>query len=282
MEPSPDSTKNGIWECPHRFRNNHRLYITMSPPTQNNSQTWAWNLAVLMSFLFLVYLPGKEVFLLSQEQSGGYRELLALLPSGIFYTLLVTLLGSASAIVVGLLVGLAKLSDNPFVRVPASFYIEVLRGIPLLVLLFYIYYALGEFIHMPALTAAVAGFGFSYGAYMADVFRAGIEAVPKEQGEAARSLGMNEKQAMFQVILPQALRTIIPAVGNQTLGMLKDTSLVSVLAISDILRVGNEYATKHFNFFETYTYVALTYLLLTLLLSRLVHKLEFHYRIENK
>jgi polar amino acid transport system permease protein len=253
--------------------------MSTSSTTQNksSSQSWAWNLAVLMSFVFLVYLPAKEIFL-TKEQSGGYIDLLALLPSGIFYTLLVTLLGSASAIVVGLLVGLGKLSNNPLIRVPVSFYIEVLRGIPLLVLLFYIYYALGEFIHMPALVAAVAGFGFSYGAYMADVFRAGIEAVPKEQGEAARSLGMNEKQAMFQIILPQALRTIIPAIGNQTLGMLKDTSLVSVLAISDILRVGNEYATKHFNYFETYTYVALTYLLLTLLLARGVHKLESRYR----
>jgi polar amino acid transport system permease protein len=251
--------------------------MSIPPPTPKNTQPWAWNLAVLMSFFFLVYLPANEVFT-AKEQSGGYTELLLLLPSGIFYTLLVTLLGSISAILVGLLVGLGKLSDNPFIRVPISFYIEILRGIPLLVLLFYIYYALGEFIHMPALVAAVAGFGFSYGAYMADVFRAGIEAVPKEQGEAARSLGMNEKQAMFQVILPQALRTIIPAIGNQTLGMLKDTSLISVLAISDILRVGNEYATKHFNYFETYTYVALTYLFLTLLLSRLMHKLENHFR----
>ena len=141
----------------------------MSSSSQKKSQTWAWNLAILMSFLFLVYLPAKEVFF-AKEQSGGYVELFSLLPSGIFYTLLVTLLGSASAIVVGLLVGLGKLSDNPFIRIPVSFYIEVLRGIPLLVLLFYIYYALGEFIHMPALAAAVAGFGFSYGAYMADIY----------------------------------------------------------------------------------------------------------------
>jgi polar amino acid transport system permease protein len=243
----------------------------MIETSQMKTRNWAWNLAVMMSFLFLVYLPAKEVFI-AKEQSGGYVELLSLLPSGVFYTLLVTLLGSTSAIVVGLLVGLGKLSKNPLIRIPVSFYTEVLRGVPLLVLLFYIYYALGEFIHMPALVAAVAGFGFSYGAYMADVFRAGIEAVPQEQGEAARSLGM------MQVILPQALRTIIPAIGNQTLGMLKDTSLVSVLAISDILRVGNEYATKHFNYFETYTYVALTYLLLTLLLARGVHNLENRYR----
>lgn len=249
-------------------------------PKNINSQTWAWNIAALVSFVFLVYLPSKEA-LTTINQSGGYLDLLLLLPEGIFYTLLVTFLGSSAAIFVGLVVGLGKLSKNSAVRFSVSFYTEILRGIPLLVLLFYIYYALGEFFHMPALFAAVAGFGFSYGAYMADVFRSGIEAVPKEQGEAARSLGMNEKQALTQIILPQSMRTIIPAIGNQTLGMLKDTSLVSVLAISDILRVGNEYATKHFNFFETYTYVALTYLLITLLLSRIVYKLEFRYRIEN-
>ena len=245
-----------------------------------SSQTWAWNIAILFSIIFLIYLPSKEA-LSASKPSGGYQELLSLLPSGIFYTLLITFLGSCAAVFVGLLVGLGKLSNNPIIRFPVSLYTEILRGVPLLVLLFYIYYALGEFVHMPAILAAVAGFGFSYGAYMADVFRSGIEAVPKEQGEAARSLGMNEKQALTQIILPQSMRTIIPAVGNQTLGMLKDTSLVSVLAISDVLRVGNEYATKHFNFFQTYTYVALTYLLLTLILSRIVHKLEFRYRIEN-
>jgi polar amino acid transport system permease protein len=276
MDPSSPKRGWGDLQPSAQYAAN-KTYETMTHSSQIKKQSWAWNLAVMMSFLFLVYLPAKEVFI-AKEQSGGYVELLSLLPSGVFYTLLVTLLGSTSAIVVGLLVGLGKLSKNPFIRIPVSFYTEVLRGVPLLVLLFYIYYALGEFIHMPALVAAVAGFGFSYGAYMADVFRAGIEAVPKEQGEAARSLGMNEKQAMFQVTLPQALRTIIPAIGNQTLGMLKDTSLVSVLAISDILRVGNEYATKHFNYFETYTYVALTYLLLTLLLARGVQNLESRYR----
>ena len=249
------------------------------PDSENlYSQKWAWNIAVLASIFFLVYLPSKESFSTS-DQSGGYLELLLLLPAGIYYTLLVTLLGSFTAILVGLLVGLGKLSKNPAIRITVSFYIEILRGIPLLVLLFYIYYALGEFIHIPPLVAAVTGFGFSYGAYMADVFRSGIEAVPKEQAEVARSLGMNEKETLTKIVLPQAMRTIIPAIGNQTLGMLKDTSLVAVLAISDILRVGNEYATKHFNFFETYTYVALTYLLLTLLLSQLVHKLEYRYRI---
>ena len=160
----------------------------MNSVSQINTQNWAWNIAVLISFILLIYLPAHET-LIAKEQSSNYLELFLLLPSGVFYTLLVTLLGSASAIIVGFLVGLGKISNNSFIRVSVSLYTEVLRGVPLLVLLFYIYYALGEFIHMPALVAAVAGFGFSYGAYMADVFRAGIEAIPKTQGEAARSLG---------------------------------------------------------------------------------------------
>ncbi|MDH5763816.1 MAG: amino acid ABC transporter permease [Nitrospinota bacterium] len=251
---------------------------TSKPAHANTMTHWGWNAAVLLSFAFLVYLPAQEVFL-AREVEGGYLALLKLLPTGIAYTLGVTILGSAAAIAVGLGVGLAKLSRNKAVLMAASLYTEILRGIPLLVLLFYIYYALGEFFSIPKLAAAVAGFGFCYGAYMADVFRAGVEAIPREQGEAARTLGMNERQAMFQIILPQAMRTIVPAVGNQTLGMLKDTSLVSVLAISDILRVANEYATRHFNYFETYTYIALTYLALTLLLAKGVAWLEQRARI---
>ena len=102
-----------------------------------SSQTWAWNIAVLASILFLVYLPSKEA-LSTSDQSGGYLELLSLLPAGIYYTLLVTFLGSSAAIFVGLLVALGKLSKSPVIRLTVSFYTEILRGVPLLVLLFYI------------------------------------------------------------------------------------------------------------------------------------------------
>lgn len=241
--------------------------------TRVQPQHWAWNIVVLSSFVLLVYLPAGEMFQ-SDGTTKNYLALLPLLPEGIGVTLAVTVCGSVSAILMGLLIAFGKLSRLRWVQVISSIYTEILRGVPLLVLLFYIYYALGQYLDIPAFAAAVLGFGLCYGAYMADVFRAGIEAIPKEQGEAARSLGMTERQAMFKIILPQAMRTIVPAIGNQTLGMVKDTSLVSVLAITDILRVGNEYATKHFNYFETYTYIALTYLLLTLLLSRLVLTLE--------
>jgi len=247
--------------------------MTQSKRKSENVTRFAWNLVVVASFVLLVYLPAEDMFM-QRAVPGSYLGLLQLLPIGVLYTLGVTLAGSLSAILVGLIVAFGKLSEKPALRLIASLYTETLRGIPLLVFLFYIYYALGEVFNVPKLIAAVVGFGLSYGAYMADVFRAGIEAVPKEQGEAARSLGMNPRQAMFEIILPQALRTIVPAIGNQTLGMLKDTSLVSVLAISDILRVANQYAATHFNYFETYTYVALVYLLLTLLMSKGVDLLE--------
>lgn len=244
----------------------------MNPTKKDQHTHIAWNILVGASLVLLVFLPMKSAG--APSSGGDFLTLARLLPTGIAYTLGITLMSSLTAIVVGFVVGMGMLSNRPGVRVAVSLYTEALRGIPLLVLLFYIYYALGEFFAVPALAAAVIGFGFCYGAYMADVFRAGVQAVPKEQAEAARSLGMTEKQALMQIVMPQALRTIVPAVGNQTLGMLKDTSLVSVLAITDILRVGNEYATRHFNYFETYTYIALLYLFLTLLMSRVVQMIE--------
>ncbi len=244
------------------------------------AQNKAWNILFFGSLFFLIVLPLRDYHSIS-EGPGYFWKLTQVLPSGIAYTALVTFSGSAVAIAVGLLVGLGKLSKNKIFVTGASLYTEALRGIPLLVLLFYVYYALGEYIQVPALGAAILSFGFCYGAYMADVFRAGIEAIPPEQLEAARSLGLNYKQAMRKIVLPQAMRTIIPSIGTQTLGMLKDTSLVSVLAIADILRIGNEFAAKNFNYFETYTFVALTYLFLTLLMARAVSYLENRFTLKS-
>ena len=243
------------------------------------AQNKAWNILFFGSLLFLILLPFRDYYFIS-EGSGYFWKLAQALPSGIAYTSLITFSGSTLAIALGLLVGIGKLSKNQILATGASLYTETFRGIPLLVLIFYVYYALGEYIQIPALGAAILSFGFCYGAYMADVFRAGIEAIPPEQLEAARSLGLSYNQAMRKIVLPQAMRTIIPSLGNQTLGMLKDTSLVSVLAIADILRVGNEFAAKNFNYFETYTYVALTYLFLTLLMAQAVNYLEYHFTLK--
>jgi len=109
---------------------------------------------------------------------------------------------------------------------------------------------------------------------MGEVFRAGIESIDKGQTEAARSLGFNRTQTMFYVILPQAWRTILPPVGNEFIALLKDTSLVSILAVADLLRRGREFASESFAYFETYTVIALIYLIITLILSKLVSIME--------
>jgi polar amino acid transport system permease protein len=122
--------------------------------------------------------------------------------------------------------------------------------------------------------AAILAMSFCYGAYMGEVFRAGIESIDRGQREASFSLGFNRTQTMFYVILPQALRTILPPVGNEFIALLKDTSLVSILAVSDLLRRGREFASESFLYFETYTMVAIIYLIITLILSKIVGIME--------
>ena len=124
------------------------------------------------------------------------------------------------------------------------------------------------------LVVAVIALSFCYGAYMGEVFRAGIKSIDFGQSDAALAQGFNQGQTMRYVILPQAWRTILPPVGNEFIALLKDTSLVSILAVSDILRRGREYAAESFNYFETYTMVALVYLLITLILSKLISNME--------
>lgn len=203
-----------------------------------------------------------------------YLNILKFLPDGILVTFEVTIMSILCATVIGLFTGIGRISRNRFVNTAASTYVEVIRGIPLLVQLFYIYYALGRFFKVPDLVAAVIAMSFCYGAYMGEVFRAGIEAIDKGQTEASRSLGFNRAQTLVYVILPQAWRTILPPVGNEFIALLKDTSLVSILAVADMLRRGREYASETFAYFETYTMIALIYLIITLLLSKLVSMME--------
>jgi len=121
---------------------------------------------------------------------------------------------------------------------------------------------------------------FAYGAYMTEVFRAGIQSIPKGQMEAARSLGMTYFQAMRHIVLPQAVRVILPPIGNEFVALLKDSSLVSVLAVSDLTRRGREYMARTFLSFDTWIMVALCYLVLTLFSSRVVEYIESKSRFE--
>ncbi|MFK4763424.1 amino acid ABC transporter permease [Desulfobaculum sp. SPO524] len=229
----------------------------------------AWWLAFLGAFAIITYL--------CVTKPDPYLDILRFVPDGVLVTFQVTILSILLSLVIGLITGLGRLSRNRVFNLIASTYVEVVRGIPLLVQLFYIYYALGRlsiFSNLPPLAAAVLAMGICYGAYMGEVFRAGIEAIDKGQAEAARSLGFDRRQTMFMVILPQAWRTILPPVGNEFIALLKDSSLVSILAVADLLRRGREFASESFFYFEAYTMVALVYLVITLLLSKVVSNME--------
>lgn len=229
----------------------------------------AWRIAFAGAILILVYL--------AVSRPDPYFKILRFIPDGILVTFQVTLCSIFFSLVLGLITGLGRISRNRFINSVASIYVEVVRGIPLLVQLFYIYYALGRFVRLPDMVAAVIAMSLCYGAYMGEVFRAGIESIHKGQTEAARSLGFNTAQTMRYVIVPQAWRTILPPVGNEFIALLKDTSLVSILAVADMLRRGREFAAESFAYFETYTVIALVYLIITLILSKLVSLLEERY-----
>ncbi len=203
-----------------------------------------------------------------------YLDVLLFLPDGIKVTFQMTVLGICFAIPIGMLTGLGRLSRNRVINLIASTYVEVIRGIPLLVQLFYIYYALGRIINLPDILAGTIAMSVCYGAYMGEVFRAGISSIDKGQTEAARSLGFNRAQTMVLVVLPQAWRTILPPVGNEFIALLKDTSLVSIMAMTNILQRGREFNSTQFAPFESYTVVALVYLIITLILSKGVSLME--------
>lgn len=203
-----------------------------------------------------------------------YGRIVRDISSGIPVTFEITIFSILFAVPLGLVTGLGRISRNRFINLAASTYVEVIRGIPLLVQLFYIYYALSRFFNVNAIVSAVTAIAVCYGAYMGEVFRAGIMAIPKGQTEAARSLGFNRFQTMFLIVLPQAWRTILPPVGNECIAMLKDTSLVSILAVPDIMQSARSFAGTTFLYFETYTVLALVYLIITLILSKCVSQME--------
>jgi polar amino acid transport system permease protein len=213
-------------------------------------------------------------FYLAYGKSDTYMAIFKFIPDGIIVTFKVTVGSILLAIVVGLIAGMGRISTNRLINGTASLYVEIIRGIPLLVQLFYIYYALGRFVKIPDMFSAIIAMAICYGAYMAEIFRAGIQSIPKGQMEAALSLGMSRGQAMRQVILPQAFKVVLPPIGNEFIALLKDSSLVSILAVSDLLRRGREYASETFSYFETYTVIALIYLIMTLFFSKLIGMME--------
>jgi polar amino acid transport system permease protein len=222
----------------------------------------------------------------------------------VYVTVYVTLIAFALAMLFGLLLGLMRVSGSRPAREVSTFYVELVRGVPMLVILYYI-----AFVGAPPVVAGINWIGnllqgtrilaqlgaplaelqvrdvnftaraifaltIGYSAFISEIFRAGIQSIGRGQMEAARSLGMSSGQAMRYVILPQAVRNVLPPLGNDFIAMLKDSSLVSVLGVQDITQLGKVYSASTFRFFETYNVVAYLYLVMTVGLALVVRVIE--------
>jgi polar amino acid transport system permease protein len=245
----------------------------------------------------------------------NYRDAFQFIAPGLKTTIIATVTAFAISLIAGLITGLGRISTNVVAYNLATFYVEVVRGIPMIVIIIYVAYVLvpifvsatnnlGQFIldqswlaflagmgraftnldisHVSPLARAIAGLAFGYGAYEAEVFRAGIQSIERGQMEAARSLGMSYFQAMRFIILPQAIRIILPPLGNDFIAMLKDSSLISVLAVRDLTQLGKLNRARTFRTFETWNTVTYLYLSMTLLGSLGVKWLERKFRTSER
>jgi polar amino acid transport system permease protein len=244
---------------------------------------------------WLVGVVALAIILLIVFKPDPYRDMVLFMRDGLVTTILLTIVSFVFILVVGIIGGMGRVAKNPVIHFLASLYVEVIRGIPLLVQLIWWYFAapvairsFGNLIQFApladyqsnAFVLAVVGIVICYGAYMSEIFRAGIQSIHKGQIEAARSQGMTYMQAMRHVILPQAIRVVMPPVGNEFIMLIKDTSLVSAVAMADLTRRGREFMSTHFNPLETWTMVALLYLVLTLFFTRVIDYLEKRRRYE--
>jgi len=252
-------------------------------------------------FVALISIAALAAYTIYAQES--YREAFLWIKAGLQVTLSISLISYFIAVFLGLITGLSRLSKNVFLNNLARLYVELIRGVPMMVLIFFIALVgvpavvdglnnLGHWFGQQGITPlAVALTAFSnksfpmtvratvalsvtYGAFIAEIFRAGIQSIERGQMEAARSLGMSSGQAMVHIILPQAIRNVLPALGNDFVAMVKDSSLVSVLAVRDITQISRLYAGSTFRFREAYMTLSVMYLTLTVALSLLLQAFE--------
>lgn len=260
----------------------------MAAPRSDRREFPFWLLAAVLLGLIFLWLIVND---------GNYTIILRALSQGVVTTIWVSLVAYGLAAALGLVVALGRLSRARIVREIATFYVEIVRGIPVLVLLFYM-----AFVGAPALVQAwnfvfgwvisagllpalnirtfdmtwraIVALTISYSAFLAEIFRAGIEAVPRAQVEGAHALGLSRFTTFRKVVMPQAFRTVLPPLGNDFVAMIKDSALVSSLGVQDITQLGKVYSASTFRFFETYNVVAFLYLVMTVSLSLLVRSVE--------
>jgi polar amino acid transport system permease protein len=197
---------------------------------------------------------------------------------GVPITILVSVTSIALAIVFALLGALSRLARSPVIYAIGTFYVSLVRGTPLIVQILFVYLALPQLIpetaKIPTLVLGVFALSFNYGAYMTEIFRAGIQAIPRGQVEAAQSLGMTDGQVMRRVVLPQAIRIVIPAIGNEFIAMIKDSALVSFIAVQELLWRAARIGQSNFRSLGTFLLAAAVYWLLTIGFSLFQDRLE--------
>lgn len=195
--------------------------------------------------------------------------------AGAWITILVCAVSIVLATILAIFGAIARLSKNAIVHSVASLYVSLVRGTPLLVQIYFIYFALPQVgVRLDAIPAGILALGFNYGAYMTEVFRAGIQAVPRGQREAAEALGMQERHIMRRIVLPQAVRIVIPPIGNDFIAMIKDSALISTIAVQELLWRAQRAGTRDFRTLQALIIAALIYWALTIIFSYFQDKLE--------
>lgn len=201
---------------------------------------------------------------------------------GAIFTLGLTSLSMVFGMTIGLVISLGRMAKNPITRAISSAYVDVMRGIPLLVLLIWFFYGFSMLIDFSfsPLFAGVTCLSLKYSGYLAETFRAGIQAIEKGQSEASFSLGFSKLQNLRRIVIPQALRIVIPPIGNSFVSLLQDSSLVMLVGIWELMKRGNSVANSTLKPFEIYTTVGIFYLILTVSASRFNRYLENRLRVE--
>lgn len=235
-------------------------------------------LIALAALLLLAGCSNKFGWYVVDPTSAGGRVNLGFMLGGLKYTLALSLTAIAISVTAGLLIALPGLSSRPGIRAINQVYVEFVRAIPILVLLIWVYYGLptllGRSFSLNVFWAGVIALAFSDSAFQAEIFRAGIQSIPRGQTEAAQTVGLTYWQSMRYVILPQAIRRILPPLGNQFVYMLKMSSLVSVIGAQELTRRANELNTSEYRALEIYSVLVLEYLALILIVSQGVRWLE--------
>ena len=274
-----------------------------------NQQTYRSHLVpvadrlALLPYWLLIAILLAVILFWNIANNESYRVIFNAVRQGVWTTIYVSVIAYALAIVLGLLLALMRVHRSRVMQEVSSFFVEIIRGIPMLVLLYFI-----SFVGAPALVQAlnwltsplidvgimaeisvrqvdftaraIMALSIGYSAFISEIFRAGIQSIGKEQTEAAGTEGATYWQTMRFILLPQAVRNVLPALGNEFIAMLKDSALVSALGVQDITQLGKVYSASTFKFFETYSIVALLYLVMTLGLAMVVRLLEKRLALE--